>query len=159
MLNGLRCINPSFVNGHRSDFVHLKSKLSPSENGVYIPRATLISGGGNLLSHSNGNNVMISEDLNGHESVELEVQPDEAFGALVADTVVTTNGFPVDDDEFDLDRPTEGFASIPDAIEDIRQGKVDYFFLTMSQSFFLMAVEVNDVKSIACVTDDLTFHF
>ncbi|KAK4795436.1 hypothetical protein SAY86_013430 [Trapa natans] len=32
--------------------------------------------------------------------------------------------FPVEDDEFDLDSPTEGFNSIPDAIEDIRQGKL-----------------------------------
>ncbi|XP_028753102.1 bifunctional riboflavin biosynthesis protein RIBA 1, chloroplastic-like, partial [Neltuma alba] len=74
----------------------------------------LISGEGDLLSYSNG-----------HESVGLEVQPDEiAFGALVADKVVTTNGFPVDNDEFDLDRPTKGFASIPEAIEDIREGKM-----------------------------------
>jgi hypothetical protein len=28
------------------------------------------------------------------------------------------------DTELDLDSPTEGFASIPDAIEDVRQGKV-----------------------------------
>lgn len=70
---------------------------------------------------------MISEDLNGHVSVGLEVQPDEiAFGALAADTVVTTKGFPVDEDEFDLDSPTEGLS-------------------------FLMVVEINDVKSFAFV--------
>ncbi|KAK4252789.1 hypothetical protein QN277_014331 [Acacia crassicarpa] len=116
LFNGLHCMNSSFANGHRSDlpFVHLNSKFSPSDNGVSIPKATLTSGGGDLRSYSNGN-----------ESVGLGVQPDEiAFGALVADSVVTTNGFPVDEDEFDMDSPTEGFASIPEAIEDIRQGKM-----------------------------------
>ncbi|KAF7842995.1 bifunctional riboflavin biosynthesis protein RIBA 1, chloroplastic-like [Senna tora] len=74
----------------------------------------MISGGGDLLSYSNGN-----------ESVGIEVQPDAiAFGTLAADTALTSNGFTADNDEFDLDRPTEGFASIPDAIEDIRQGKM-----------------------------------
>jgi hypothetical protein len=34
------------------------------------------------------------------------------------------DGFSADDDELDLDLPTEGFSSIPEAIEDIRQGKV-----------------------------------
>ncbi|XP_066352236.1 probable bifunctional riboflavin biosynthesis protein RIBA 1, chloroplastic isoform X3 [Miscanthus floridulus] len=33
------------------------------------------------------------------------------------------DGFSADDDELDLDFPTEGFSSIPEAIEDIRQGK------------------------------------
>uniref|UniRef100_A0A0A9DAM7 3,4-dihydroxy-2-butanone-4-phosphate synthase n=1 Tax=Arundo donax TaxID=35708 RepID=A0A0A9DAM7_ARUDO len=33
------------------------------------------------------------------------------------------DGFSADDDELDLDCPTEGFSSIPEAIEDIRQGK------------------------------------
>ncbi|KAL4023320.1 hypothetical protein IC575_017072 [Cucumis melo] len=35
-----------------------------------------------------------------------------------------TNSFPIDEDVFDLDRPTQGFASIADAIQDIRNGKM-----------------------------------
>lgn len=54
-----------------------------------------------------------------------EIQPDAvAFATLSAEIIPTSMGFYSDDDEFDLDRPTEGFSSIPEAIEDIRQGKV-----------------------------------
>lgn len=51
------------------------------------------------------------------------------FQNVAADAVSISNGFPVDNDEFNLDRATEGFASIPEAIEDIRQGKVSFFSL------------------------------
>lgn len=34
------------------------------------------------------------------------------------------NGFVAEDDDYELDLPTPGFSSIPEAIEDIRQGKV-----------------------------------
>ncbi|KAL0384436.1 UNVERIFIED_CONTAM: Bifunctional riboflavin biosynthesis protein RIBA 1, chloroplastic [Sesamum radiatum] len=46
------------------------------------------------------------------------------LGALSADMAPTTSGFPSENDEFDLDLPSEGFSSIPEAIEDIRQGKM-----------------------------------
>lgn len=125
---GLDRVNSSIVNRNRFNlaFFQLNSKFALRDNGVSIPKAALISGGGELLSYSNGDDVMINEDLVGHELVGIEVQPDAmAFGTLAADTALTTHCFPVDNDEFDLDRPTEGFASIPEAIEDIRQGKVD----------------------------------
>ncbi|XP_050260521.1 bifunctional riboflavin biosynthesis protein RIBA 1, chloroplastic isoform X2 [Quercus robur] len=41
-----------------------------------------------------------------------------------ADTALTSGAFPIENDEFDLDSPTKGFSSIPEAIEDIRQGKM-----------------------------------
>nr|POF22894.1 bifunctional riboflavin biosynthesis protein riba 1, chloroplastic [Quercus suber] len=41
-----------------------------------------------------------------------------------ADTAPTSGAFPIENDEFDLDCPTKGFSSIPEAIEDIRQGKM-----------------------------------
>ena len=89
-----------------------------------MTRATLVSGEGDLLAYTNGNNVLANHP------VGIEIQPDAvAFGALSADTALTSSGFPADTDEFDLDRPTEGFASIPEAIEDIRQGKVGVFSL------------------------------
>ncbi|KAK3121997.1 hypothetical protein QOZ80_8BG0663780 [Eleusine coracana subsp. coracana] len=40
-----------------------------------------------------------------------------------ADMAPVVDGFSADDDELDLDRPTEGFSSIPEAIEDVRRGK------------------------------------
>lgn len=88
------------------------------------PRAALVAGEGDLLSYSNGNDVATKSTLIG-EQVGIEIQPDTiAFGTLSAETTPTTSGFPIDNDEFDLDRPTKGFSSIPEAIEDIRQGKV-----------------------------------
>ena len=52
-------------------------------------------------------------------------QPDTvAFGTLAEEITPNTIGYFTTDDEFDLDRPTEGFSSIPEAIEDIRQGRV-----------------------------------
>ncbi|CAL5434336.1 unnamed protein product [Camellia sinensis] len=55
----------------------------------------------------------------------IEIQPDAiAFGTLGAETTPATFGFPIDNDEFVLDYPTKAFSSIPEAIEDIRQGKM-----------------------------------
>ncbi|KAJ6413651.1 hypothetical protein OIU84_006452 [Salix udensis] len=48
----------------------------------------------------------------------------EGSGTLSAEITPSTGGFFVDNDEYDLDRPTEGCASIPEAIEDIHQGKM-----------------------------------
>lgn len=112
-------MNSSLVHGRRSDlaFVLLDSKLSSSNKCVSRTKAALISGGGDLVSYLNGNDVKIRPEA-------------IAYGTLAADTAVTSNGFPVDDDELNLDSPTEGFASIPEAIEDIRQGKVVNLFLS-----------------------------
>ncbi|KAK7289929.1 hypothetical protein RIF29_03971 [Crotalaria pallida] len=41
-----------------------------------------------------------------------------------ADATLIRYDFSDDTNEFDLDKPTPGFASIPEAIEDIRQGKM-----------------------------------
>ncbi|EYU39123.1 hypothetical protein MIMGU_mgv1a005556mg [Erythranthe guttata] len=46
------------------------------------------------------------------------------LGALSADVAPTTSGFPVENDEYDLDLPSAGFSSIEEAIEDIRNGKM-----------------------------------
>lgn len=102
--------------------------MAVSSKGFGRTRATLVSGEGDLLSYTNGSNGLANKTLISDESVGIEVQPDAlAFGALSADTAPIISGFPVDNDEFDLDRPTEGFASVPEAIEDIRQGKVVNF--------------------------------
>nr|CAD1826322.1 unnamed protein product [Ananas comosus var. bracteatus] len=46
-----------------------------------------------------------------------------ALGTISADMAPVSDAFSVDNDELDLDCPTEGFSSIAEAIEDIRQGK------------------------------------
>ncbi|KAJ1396517.1 Riboflavin biosynthesis protein RibBA [Sesbania bispinosa] len=102
-------------------FVRLNYRVPSSDNAVCRVKATLISGGGDLLSYPSRNDVVMGRNLVGDESVGIEVQPN---GTVEADTGVTNNAFSVDKDEFDLDSPTAGFASIPEAIEDIRQGKM-----------------------------------
>lgn len=69
--------------------------------------------------------VFSSSKSNG-SSMGVEMQPDlVSFGTLAAEMIPTTMDSPVvEDEEFDLDRPTDGFASIPQAIDDIRLGKV-----------------------------------
>ena len=63
--------------------------------------------------------------INGQASPSKTVQADAAaLGTIAADMAPVVDGFSADDDELDLDLPTEGFSSIPEAIEDIRQGKV-----------------------------------
>ncbi|KAJ6740885.1 GTP CYCLOHYDROLASE II-RELATED [Salix purpurea] len=77
---------------------------------------------GDVLSYPNGNG---GPDKFVNQSPAIELQPDAIdFGTLSAETTPTNGSFFADNDEYDLDRPTEGFASIPEAIEDIRQGKL-----------------------------------
>ncbi|KAG4945421.1 hypothetical protein AAZX31_15G054000 [Glycine max] len=102
-------------------FVRMNSKFPSSDNAIGRIKAKLISGGGDLLSYPNGNGIVIGKNLVGDESVRIEVQPNRT---LAADTGLTSNVFSIDNDEFDLDSPTAGFASISEAIEDIRQGKM-----------------------------------
>ncbi|KAK3420084.1 hypothetical protein EUGRSUZ_G00874 [Eucalyptus grandis] len=117
--------NHSLQIGFSSDLTVdlLGSKLSANGRGVVAAKAAVIPGGGETLSYPG--DVAVSETLIGEESVGIQFQPDAvAFGALAADTAPISASFPTEDDEFDLDRPTAGFASIPEAIEDIRQGKM-----------------------------------
>lgn len=120
-------VNPSMAKRYVGNlpFIQLDGKLSLSIKADGRTRATVISGEGDLLSYANENSVQQNGTLVGDKPVGIEIQPDAvAFGTLTADTTLTSGGFPIDDDEFDLDYPTEGFSSIPEAIEDIRQGKV-----------------------------------
>ncbi|KAK6121222.1 hypothetical protein DH2020_045035 [Rehmannia glutinosa] len=76
-------------------------------------KSALFSGESNRLHHSTDSNVArnaLISDLSGG----VEVQSDSVvLGALSADMAPTTSGFPVENDEFDLDLPSEGFSSIP----------------------------------------------
>lgn len=66
-------------------------------------------------------NVIINGKVNPSNAVQADAV---ALGTIAADMAPVVDGFSADDDELDLDFPTEGFSSIPEAIEDIRQGKV-----------------------------------
>lgn len=114
--------------------VRLNYKFPSSDNAVSRIKATLISGGGDLLSYPKSNDVVIGKDLVNDGSVGIEVHPDGTPAA--EDTWFTSNVFSVDNNnEFDLDSPTVGFASIPEAIEDIRRGKVS----TLSFFYFIIS--------------------
>ncbi|XP_050369873.1 bifunctional riboflavin biosynthesis protein RIBA 1, chloroplastic [Argentina anserina] len=109
--NGLSTGTSVKPNGGVSDFVapSLNRNLCFSLRGDFRVRATLVSGEDDLLSHANG----------------VEAQPDAlGFGTLAADMAPFSSGFSSDNDEYDLDYPIQGFSSIADAIEDIRQGKM-----------------------------------
>ncbi|XP_022752035.1 bifunctional riboflavin biosynthesis protein RIBA 1, chloroplastic-like [Durio zibethinus] len=98
-----------------------------SFKGVGKVRAALVSGEGDVLSYSNGNGVVPGKTGFVHELVGqqtgIEIQPDAiGFGTLAGEITPMTSGFFAD--EYDLDRPAEGFASILEAVEDIRQGKL-----------------------------------
>ncbi|XP_020884637.1 monofunctional riboflavin biosynthesis protein RIBA 2, chloroplastic isoform X1 [Arabidopsis lyrata subsp. lyrata] len=82
----------------------------------FIVRMRVISEEGDVFSSSKSNG----------SSMGVEMQPDlVSFGTLAAEMIPTTMDSPVvEDEEFDLDRPTDGFASIPQAIDDIRLGKM-----------------------------------
>ncbi|KAA8546767.1 hypothetical protein F0562_003196 [Nyssa sinensis] len=126
--NGLHCVNPFTTNGYWSYLIStsLTRKLCFSSKGDGGARAALISGEGDLVSYLSSNTVAGHStfvDEQADQPTGIEIQPDTvAFGTLGAEITPTTNTFFAD--EFDLDRSTEGFSSIPDAIEDIRQGKL-----------------------------------
>ncbi|OAY45147.1 bifunctional riboflavin biosynthesis protein RIBA 1, chloroplastic isoform X2 [Manihot esculenta] len=126
--NGLHGVNSFSTNGCmlNSNSICIDGTKSPfGIKGVGKLKAAVVSDEGDLLSYSNGNNAAAKRTFIDNKPVEIKLQPGAiAFGTLVADTAPISSGFPIDDDEFDLDRPTEGFSSIPEAIEDIRQGKM-----------------------------------
>ncbi|KAL3753653.1 hypothetical protein ACJRO7_000967 [Eucalyptus globulus] len=92
---------PSLQIGFSSDLTAdlLGSRLSSNGRGVVAAKAAVIPGGGETLSYPVG----------------IRFQPDAiAFGAFAADTAPISTSFPI----------KAGLASTPEAIEDIRQGKI-----------------------------------
>ncbi|KAL9238343.1 hypothetical protein vseg_012776 [Gypsophila vaccaria] len=105
--------------------VSLGSKSFRKVKGKFRTQAAVVSGEGDLLSYSNNNDVFGQNGAEIDRPVGIDMQADAiALGALAADTAPTSVGFSVENDEYELDLPSEGFASIPEAIEDIRQGKI-----------------------------------
>jgi 3,4-dihydroxy 2-butanone 4-phosphate synthase/GTP cyclohydrolase II len=118
--SGLHCMKlfpANLIQQGPKSFFSIKSSVGT--------KAALLSGEGDLRSHPNGINVAAKSTLLGDLSAGIEIQPDAiALGTLAAETTPTTISFPSDNGEFDLDLPTKGFSSIPEAIEDIHQGKM-----------------------------------
>lgn len=120
--SGFNCVNQlsAAYGGAGCGFslTNLTRKLCLSVNGVRRTRAALSSGEGELLSYPNGNGVP-------WHSTKLKDQPTliQSKTGTTA-TEISPTGFLSENDKHDLDCATAGFASIPEAIEDIRQGKL-----------------------------------
>ncbi|GAB2302305.1 Bifunctional riboflavin biosynthesis protein RIBA 1, chloroplastic [Dionaea muscipula] len=126
-LGGSRGFNSIFMNELRTNlstihpgcksFHHIKTKVRM--------RAAIASGEGDQLSRSSHLDARGQSTLINDQPVEPPVQLDAVvLGALSADTAPISIMFPMDSDELDLDHPTKNFSSIPEAIEDIRRGKM-----------------------------------
>ncbi|KAM7261807.1 hypothetical protein ACFE04_020884 [Oxalis oulophora] len=105
--NGLLCVNPILESGHGDMLTFTWTKTLTFNNnnkGVGKARATLVSDEGYPLSYPNA-------------------KPDDALHFATLSPDITSTSFR-NEDKYDLDRPTQGFASISDAIIDISQGKM-----------------------------------
>nr|XP_043623317.1 bifunctional riboflavin biosynthesis protein RIBA 1, chloroplastic [Erigeron canadensis] len=119
--SGLHFINLFPSNGHTSEsFLQLGTRACSKSKGV---RAS--------LSPIDGGFPVNQKRINGVEkngisvSSGIVIQPDSiSLGTLAAEITPSMNGFSTVAGEYDLDQPTAGFSSIPEAIEDIRQGKM-----------------------------------
>ncbi|KAJ6929271.1 hypothetical protein NC652_013216 [Populus alba x Populus x berolinensis] len=125
---GLHCVCAFVRRGHLtylgSGDLAKKLCFSFKRDGRAGAGASSISGEGDVLSYPN-DNIVSGQDKFVNRSPGVELQPDAiGFGTLSAEITPSTGGFFADNDECDLDRPTEGCASIPEAIEDIHQGKM-----------------------------------
>ncbi|CAE6258710.1 unnamed protein product [Arabidopsis arenosa] len=88
-------------------------------------KAAVISREDDLLSFTNGNAPLSNGSLIDDRTEEPLEADSVSLGTLAADSAsAPANGFVTEDDDFELDLPTPGFSSIPEAIEDIRQGKL-----------------------------------
>lgn len=110
-------------------FLGILKKPCIGIKGVERARFALISGNDDFSSYPNtngaaGHNAFVDEPPQ-EELPTVQINPDSiSFGTLAAEITSTTSNFFPQEDEYDLDWPTEGFNSIPEAIEDIRKGKV-----------------------------------
>lgn len=151
MFNGLHSGDLYTANGVSSEsFIRHNARAHLAIKNDFKINSAFLSGEGDVRSQSRGESSLFSSLSTGTETQTDAV----SFGTLAADIVPTTSGFPLDDDEFDLDHPTEGFSSIPEAIEDIRQGKVG------SQQEFLLSLMLwknmlsQSLLQMVLVTDD-----
>lgn len=121
----LSCPRPSNHFKLFNDFpiVKVNYKSPSTHNAAFRVKSALTSGGGDLLSYpKNTNEIIIGKDLVvGAESILIKEQSN---GTPASDSGIPSTFFSADYNDYDLDIPAEGFSSIPEAIEDIRQGKM-----------------------------------
>ena len=111
---------PFIANGYPCDF----------DLGNVTKRLSLSFKGDSRVIRA-GHEDFVNKELGG-----IETQSDEiGFGTLSAEITPATNSF-FANDEYDLDLPTLGFASIPEAVDDIRKGKVCFWWLWIWQFGF-----------------------
>ncbi|XP_059307441.1 bifunctional riboflavin biosynthesis protein RIBA 1, chloroplastic-like isoform X2 [Lycium ferocissimum] len=126
--HGLYFVKATTAN-HKTDLssLRLARKLPFSfKSGSGILRARLISGEDDVWSCFNNQGAENGSFVN-HEAEQIgnQNQSDEIdFGTPAAEITRNRSGFLSGVDEFDLDQTVAGFSSIPEAIEDIRQGKM-----------------------------------
>lgn len=119
LFNGLHA-GDLYSNGVSSgSFIQFNARARLTIKNDFKINSAFLSGEGDIRSQLTG-----ERSLSSSLSTGTETRPDAVtFGRLAADGVPTTSGF-LSEDEFDLDCPTEGFSSVAEAIEDIRQGKM-----------------------------------
>lgn len=95
--------------------------LSISYNHGGKAKCTISSG--DVLPYPNESSFTIDNGPLKHPN-GIDIQPDMvAFTTFSSEITPKIKGIPGNKNEYDLDSPTRGFSSIPDAVEDIRQGK------------------------------------
>ncbi|KAL1831751.1 hypothetical protein ACET3Z_001402 [Daucus carota] len=120
--NGVQLVNLFNSNGFTSESsCRMGGRLGFSMKADGKVKSTLLPVNGSLfLVKKSRKNALHSSSSSG-----IKVQSDAvSLGTLSAETTPSGTNFPTDSDEYDLDHPTAGFSSIPEAIEDIRQGKM-----------------------------------
>lgn len=131
--NGLHLVNLFDSNVFTSESscrIGLRSSFSINADGKV--KSTLLSGETSLLLNKSRKFALHSSYSSG-----IEIQADSTgLGTLSAQSTPPGSNFPSDSDEYDLDNPTVGFSPIPEAIEDIRQGKVSSSTLMLIDTYF-----------------------
>ncbi|CAJ1938171.1 unnamed protein product [Sphenostylis stenocarpa] len=150
------------ANGYKSDFVST-SPIRKVKFSLKVDKVrAVICGEGDLLSHPNNHPSPRQDDLIDtlvEEPIRISPQLDTfAFGTVSNEINPTINGFFADRNEHEMDCPTQGFSSIPEAIEDIRQGKVDQSLVIVvddedreNEGDLIMAASMVTPKAIAFI--------
>ncbi|KAI3702196.1 hypothetical protein L6452_27923 [Arctium lappa] len=119
-INGQYYLNPFTSNGYATEGFRGKRLCSVSKSDGRFKASFLTVNGDSLVNNRRINCV-------GKSAVSLssgfEIQSD-SIATLAAETIPSMDSFQISGDDYDFDRPTAGFSSIPEAIEDIRQGKM-----------------------------------
>ncbi|KAJ6811918.1 putative bifunctional riboflavin biosynthesis protein RIBA 1, chloroplastic [Iris pallida] len=119
---GLQFLNPSSLRRKASNLI-------PISIGRATCFALQVDGGFKTLPRTGDEDIVSypTDTIIGEKSVSISsmLQADNVVvGTDVADLAPEIDEFSAYDDNPDLDAPTEGFSSITEAIEDIRQGKL-----------------------------------